>query len=96
MEDLVLELYREVSEWKDRFFFDALKTHEDDLCHECKEIMNVTFYVTDDRSQALKWKPHGDWCCHKNCKYYKMEIFDDLYGDSDVREVPIEYEGYSD
>ena len=57
--------------------------------------MRVTYYTTDNRSQALKWKPHGDWCCPKECKYYTIEIFENLYGD-DVREVPIEYEGYSD
>ena len=61
-----------------------------------KESMRVTFYVTDDRSQALKWKPHGDWCCQRECKYYKMDIFGDVYSDSDAREAPIVYEGYSD
>ena len=95
LEGLVLELDREVSDWKDRFFFDALDANEDDLCHECKENMRVTFYVNDDRSQALKWRPHGDWCSHKNCKYYKFDIFNDLYAD-DVREDPIEYEEFSD
>ena len=58
--------------------------------------MRVAFYVSNDRSQALKWKPHGDWCSQKNCKYYKIETFEDYYEGSDVREVPIEYEGYSD
>ena len=53
--------------------------------------MRVTYYTTDNRSQALKWKPHGDWCCPKECKYYTIEIFENLYGD-DVREDPIEYE----
>ena len=96
LEELVLELDREVSDWKDRFFFDALEVHENDLCHECKETMRVTFYVTDDRSQALKWKPHRDWCYHRRCQYYKIEIFEDLYEGSDVREVSVEYEGYSD
>ena len=95
LEGLVLELDREVSDWKDRFFFDALDAHEDDLCYECKENMRVTFYVNDDRSQALKWRPHGDWCSQKNCKYYKFDIFNDLYAD-DVREDPIEYEEFSD
>ena len=91
----MLELDREVSDWKDRFFFDALDVHQDDLCHECKESMRVTFYASKDRSQALKWRPHGDWCSHKNCKYFKVDIFDDLYAD-DVREDPIVYEGFSD
>ena len=95
LEELVLELDREVSDWKDRFFFDVLDAKEDDLCYECKENMRVTFYINNDRSQALKWRPHGDWCSQKNCKYYKFDIFNDLYAD-DVREDPIEYEGFSD
>ena len=41
LEELVLELDREVSDWKDRFFFDALDAHENDLCYECKENMRV-------------------------------------------------------
>ena len=95
LEELVLELEGEVSDWKDRFFFDALDAHENDLCYECKENMRVTFYASNDRSQALKWRPHGDWCSHKNCKYFKFDIFNDLYAD-DVREDPVEYEGLSD
>ena len=95
LEELVLKLDGEVSDWKDRFFFDALDAHEDDLCYECKENMRQSFYVSDDRSQALKWRPHGDWCSQKNCKYFKFDIFNDLYAD-DVREDPIEYEGFSD
>ena len=79
LEELVLELDREVSDWKDRFFFDALDAHEDDLCYECKENMRVAFYVSNDRSQALKWRPHGDWCSQKNCKYYKFDIFNDVF-----------------
>ena len=72
LEGLVLELDREMLDWKDRFFFDALDAHEDDLCYECKENMRVTFYVNDDRSQALKWRPHGDWCSQKNCKILQV------------------------
>ena len=90
LEELVLELDREVSDWKDRFFFDALDAHEDDLCYECKENMRVTFFVNNDRSQALKWRPHGNWCSQKNCKYFKFDIFNDLYAD-DVRESTVEY-----
>ena len=95
LEELVLELDREVSDWKDRFFFDALDAHENDLCHECNENMRVAFYVSNDRSQALKWRPHGDWCSHRRCEFYKFETFNDLYGDY-VKEHPVEYEGYSD
>ena len=91
MEDLLLQLNREISEWKDRFFFDALEVDEKTLCSECKEEMRVAFYVGEDRSQALKWKPHGDWCSHKECKYYKMDIFEDWYEDTDTRETLIEY-----
>ena len=91
MEDLLLQLNREISEWKDRFLLDALEADEKTLCSECKEEMRVAFYVGEDRSQALKWRPHGDWCSHKECKYYKMYIFDELYLESDVRETPIEY-----
>ena len=96
MEDQLLQLNREISEWKDRFFFDALETEEDDLCYECKEKMRVAFYVSEDQSQALKWKPHGDWCSQKECKYYKMYLFDESYEDTDARETPVEYVGYSD
>ena len=77
LEELVLKLDGELSDWKDRFFFDALDAHEDDLCHECEENMRQSFYVSDDRSQALKWRPHGDWCSQKNCKYFKSDIFED-------------------
>ena len=91
MEDLLLQLNREISEWKDRFLLDALEADEKTLCSECKEEMRVAFYVGEDRSQALKWTPQGDWCSHKECKYYKMYIFDELYLESDVRETPIEY-----
>ena len=95
LEELVMELDREVSDWKDQFFFDALDAHENDLCHECKENMRVAFYVSNDRSQALKWRPHGDWCSHKNCKYFKFDIFNDLYTD-DVRGTPSNMRGFSD
>ena len=88
LEELVLELDREVSDWKDRFFFDVLDAKEDDLCYECKENMRVTFYVDNDRSHALKWRPQGDWCSQKNCKYFKSDIFED--DDDDVRESPAE------
>ena len=77
LESLVFKLDGEVSDWKDRFFFDAMEAHEDDLCHECKESMRQSFYVSDDRSQALKWRPHGDWCSQKNCKYFKSDVFED-------------------
>ena len=91
MEDLLLQLNREISEWKARFFFDALEADEKTLCSECKEEMRVAFYVGEDQSEALKWKPYGDWCSHKECKYYKMDIFEDWYEDTDARETPIEY-----
>ena len=91
MEDLMVKLNGEIAEWKDRFFFDALETEEDDLCYECKEEMRQAFYVREDQSQALKWKPKGDWCSQRECKYYKMHLFNDWYLDSDVRETPVEY-----
>ena len=91
MEEKMVELNREISEWKDRFFFDALETEEDDLCYECKEEMRQAFYVREDQSQALKWKPHGDWCSEKDCRYYKMHLFNEWYEDTDVRETPVEY-----
>ena len=94
MEDLMVKLNGEIAEWKDRFFFDALETEEDDLCYECKEEMRQTFYVREDQSQALKWKPHGDWCSQKECKYYKMHLFHDWYLDTDARETPVEYVPY--
>ena len=55
--------------------------------------MRVAFYVTDDRNQALKWRPHGDWSSQKNCKYYKLNIFNDLHAD-DVRESPLNMRGF--
>ena len=96
MEDKMEELNREICEWKDRFFFDALETDEDDLCYECKEEMRQTFYVREDQSRALKWKPHGDWCSQKECKYYKMYLFNDWYEHTGARETPIEYVCSSD
>ena len=92
MEDLMLQLNREVLDWKDRFFFDALETDDDTLCSECKENMRVAFYATEDCSQTLKWKSHGDWCSHKECKYYTMYIFDELYLESNIRETPVKYD----
>ena len=65
MEDVMLELNREISDWKDRFFFDALEADEKTLCSDCKENTRVAFYATEDCSQALKWKTHGDWRSHK-------------------------------
>ena len=97
LEEVVRQLDREVTSWKDRFFFDALEADEDTLCSECKEKMRLAFYVNDDRSQALKWKPHGPWCSEKECKYYKIHIFDELYDDEGLwKETPIEYVGWSD
>ena len=93
MEDLMVKLNGEIAKWKDRFFFDALETEEDDLCYECKEEMRQAFYVREDQSQALKWKPHGDWCSQRECKYYKMYLFNDWYLDTDARETPVEYQG---
>ena len=91
MEDLMFQLDGEISEWKDRFFFDALEKSEGTLCSKCKEQMRVAFYVGEDRSQALNWRPHGEDCCRKECKYFKMDIFEDWYEGSDIRETPIEY-----
>ena len=94
LEDLVCSLDKEGNHWKDRFFFDALDANVDDLCEDCKESMRVAFYVTDDRSQALKWKQHSGDCCWHNCKYYKMDLFDDFNMASDLREVPCnDYQG---
>ena len=90
MEDLMFQLDGEISEWKNRFFFDALEDSERTLCSECKEQMRVTFYVIEDRSQALKWRPRGEDCCRKECQYFKMDIFEDWYEDSYARETPIE------
>ena len=90
MEDQLVQLNREISEWKDRFFFDASETSERALCDECKEAMRVAFYVREDGSQALNWRPHGEDCCRKECKYFKMDIFEDWYEGSDIRESPIE------
>ena len=40
--------------WKDRFFFDALETSEDDLCYECKEEMRLAFYVQGGSEPGLE------------------------------------------
>ena len=97
LEALVLTLNEEVSHWKDRFFFDALDADEDTLCSDCKESMRVAFYVTNDSSQALKWRPHEGECCHRGCCYYKSDLLDDPeYFFSESKTIPIMYRGWSD
>ena len=97
LEALVLTLDEEVSHWKDRFFFDALDADEDTLCSDCKESMRVAFYVTNDTSQALKWRPHEGECCHRGCRYYKSDLLDDPeYFFSESKTIPIMYRGWSD
>ena len=97
LEALVLTLNEEVSHWKDRFFFDALDADEDTLCSDCKESMRVAFYITNDTSQALKWRPHEGECCHRGCRYYKSDLLDDPeYFFSESKTIPIMYRGWSD
>ena len=96
LESLVLTLNEEVTQWKDRFFFDALDANEDNLCSNCKESMRVAFYVGDDRSQALKWRPHQGECCQRSCRHYKSDLLDDRYCFfSDSKDTPIMYKGWS-
>ena len=47
--------------WKDRFFFRAMDTNEDELCYLCKEDMRRIFYDESDEVAALKWRP-GSGC----------------------------------
>ena len=62
------ELYQEVEEWKDRFFFYCqFHVSYDDLCKECKEAMREAFYETPDK--ALAWRP-GQACETKNCELF--------------------------
>ena len=97
LEALVLTLDEEVIHWKDRFFFDALDADEDTLCSDCKESMRVAFYVTNDTSQALKWRPHEGECCVRACRYYKSDLLDDPeYFFSESKTIPIMYRGWSD
>ena len=79
LEDLACSLDDEVNHGKDRFFFNALDADVDDLCEDRKESMRVAFHVSDDRSQALKWKPHSGDCCWRNCKNYLWKSFEDEY-----------------
>ena len=79
LEDLACSLDDEVNHGKDRFFFNALDADVDDLCEDHKESMRVAFHVSDDRSQALKWKPHSGDCCWRNCKNYSWKSFEDEY-----------------
>ena len=84
----MFQLDGDISEWKDLFFFDALEESERTLCSECKEQMRVAFYVSEDRSQALKWRPHGEDCSRKESQYFQMDIFEDWYEDSHAMETP--------
>ena len=95
LESLVLKLNEELTQWKDRFFFDALEADEDDLCSDCKESMRVAFYVTNDRSQGLKWRPHEGECCQRSCRHYKIDLFDDTYWFK-AKDTPTVYKGCSD
>ena len=89
MEALVLTLYEELGQWKDRFFFDALDANE--------ESMRVAFYVTNDDSQALKWRPHEGECCNRSCRYYKSDLLEDPeWFFSESKNTPVMYHGLSD
>ena len=62
MKDLAISL-NQVTRWKHHLFFDAMDTKDEDLCEECNESMTVAFYVSNDRSDELKWRPHTGDCC---------------------------------
>ena len=97
LEALVLTLNEEFTQWKDRFFFDALDSNEDDVCSDCKESMRVAFYLGDDRSQALKWRPHEGECCQQSCRHYKSDLLDDPYWSFPYsKDTPVVYKGWSD
>ena len=97
MEALVLTLYEELGQWKDRFFFDALDADENTLCSDCKESMRVACYVTNDGNQALKWRPHEGECCQRSCRYYKSDLLDDPeWFFSESKNTPVMFHGLSD
>ena len=97
LEALVLTLNEEFTQWKDRLFFDALDSNEDDLCSDCKESMRVAFYLGDDCSQALKWRPHEGECCQQSCRHYKSDLLDDPYWFFPYsKDTPVVYKGWSD
>ena len=94
---LVLTLDFKLTQWKDRFFFDALDADEDILCSHCKESMRVVFYATNNRSQALKWRLHDGECCQRSCRHYKSDLLD--YPDwffFEAKDTPIMYREWSD
>ena len=78
-ERLASSLDQEVTRWKDRFFFDAMDPEDEDLCEDCKDSMSVAFYVSNDRGDALNWRPYTGDCSWRNCKYYKHDALDDMY-----------------
>ena len=97
MEALVLTLYGGLGQGKDRLFLDALDADEDTLCSDCKESMRVAFYVTNNDSQALKWRPHEGECCQRSCRYYRSDLLDDPeWFFSESKNTPVMYHGLSD
>ena len=92
MKDLAISL-NQVTRWKHHLFFDAMDTKDEDLCEECNESMIVSFYVSNDRSDELKWRPHTGDCCWRNCNYYKHEALDDMYLEAFKMENDVWYFG---
>ena len=48
LETLITDVMHQRDLWKDRFFFRAIDTNEDELCEECKEGMRQAFYDNGD------------------------------------------------
>jgi len=75
IEQLMCNVMHQCELWKDRFFFHASYTEEDDLCNTCKEEMRQAFYVEGDEDAALKWRPRKGECVWSNCRYFNTDAF---------------------
>ena len=74
LETLVNDVQHQRDLWKDRFFFRAMDTDEDELCDLCKEDMRRAFYDNCDEFEALRWRPGSG--CGGVCKYCRRSIED--------------------
>jgi len=91
LETKILNLMRQRDWRKDRFFFNALNSYEDQcthnahyLCSGCKDGMRHAFFFRGDEYEALTWRPGckcNEGCYDKRCKnfgYYSFEGLDDI------------------
>jgi len=76
MEQLMCNVMHQCELWKDRFFFHATYSNENDLCDTCKEEMRQAFYIKGDEDAALKWRPGKGECTWSNCTIFNWQAFE--------------------